>query len=44
MNGGSTQMETTTPEESIDTQEDEEECDSGMQNDTTLQYITTVYY
>lgn len=44
MNGDSTLMETTTLEESIDTQEDEEECDSGMQNDTTLQSITTVYY
>ena len=34
MNGDATQMETTTREESIDTQEDEEECDAGMQTDT----------
>ena len=27
-------METTTLEESIDTEEDEEECDAGMQTDT----------
>ena len=27
-------METTTREEPIDTQEDEEECDAGMQTDT----------
>ena len=40
MNGDSTQMETTTLEESVDTQEDEEECDAGMQTDTILQYIT----
>ena len=42
MNEDCTQMETTTLEEFIDTQEDEEECDAGMQTDTNiLQYITS---